>query len=336
MYEEVWKELERDPAPGKLIVQRRVRPDLHHDIFLQHERPLGTRSVDMKLYGPVGSLWRDMKDFRGLKVHVVLESQESARVRLSEKDQRYRDVFVALTGDIISSLPSDQRRSALDFVSGRLRRWQACLETSPEGLSDDKQLGLFAELTALIEVFAPAVGAERAVPSWRGPVAAYQDFQYGRVAVEVKACRGPQPGRVVISSARQLDATACDALYLLVVLVDARQDGTGSSLPEVVSRARALAKCSAAAAMDLDDLLLEALYLDVHAPKYTIRFTVRALNAYSVTSDFPRLVEAGLPPGIDVVKYRLDLDACSPWRIDPRLVGAALERETKQDGHGNP
>jgi hypothetical protein len=321
MYELVWSDLEKDPL-RRGLVQRRVRPELPHDIHLRLEKPTGTRSVDMVLHGAVGDAWRRVPNSRGVDISITPQTETCARVRLIEKEPRFREIFTALVDDVVATLTETQ--PALETVVSRLRRWQACLETAADGLGEERQLGLYAELTVLVDHITPAVGITAAVDAWQGPSSALQDFQLDPAAIEVKASRAARPQRVHIASERQLDDTGCAQLVLLFLSVDARIGGTGRTLPDTVHRARQLAVAHPSAAARLEDLLLEAGYLDMHQPRYRTRFTVRQLHAYLVTPGFPRLTEADLPRGCGDLTYTIELDACEPWRIRHSQVAAIL------------
>lgn len=328
-YEHVWQDLERDPL-ARGMVRRRLRPSLPHDVFLQLEKPSGLRGLALGLEGPVGEAWRDIRDSRGVSVHVSAASPTQSHVTLQAKDTRFNEVFAALVEDLVSRLGDDVSTSSLDLLAGRLARWQVCLESSQDGLSEDRQAGLFAELAILVEVVATSVGPHLAVRSWRGPIPALQDFQLEGVALEVKSSRRPKPSTVIISSERQLDTTGCDRLFLLSVSVDARADGTGRTLPETVAQARQMVATAEGAHEELEDLLLSAGYAEVHAGRYRTRFTVRGIDCYLVGDGFPRITEADLPLGVGRVSYHLDLGVCEAWRTDLNALTEALSTEAKR------
>jgi hypothetical protein len=71
-------------------------------------------------------------------------------------------------------------------------------------------------------------------------------------------------------------------------------------------------------AAPFQDRLLAWGYSDTDRPHYEDRhYTLRSLDAFRVVEDFPRIVESQLPTGVGSVNYRLALDACRGWQLDP-------------------
>ena len=191
----------------------------------------------------------------------------------------------------------------------------------PDRLSDERQLGLFAELGFLNDEIIPVLSAASAVRAWRGPYMEAQDFRFRAVAVEVKATAAKNPIAFAVSNLDQLDAGVLDALLVFHVSVEA-DAAVGVTLPEMVARTRAaLTASDPAAATEFDASLIEVGYLDVHAVYYDRVFRVRDILWLQVQDGFPRLTRATAPPGIASATYSVALDACSRY-----VVGAEEAR----------
>ena len=325
----IWEAIDKEAAPAGLL-RRRVEPDSPYDIFLLQKRPSRARSLLASFMGPSGTTWQTLSSSRGLGIEVSV-SKESASIELTERDPRFRSIFDALVADIlaglrvVAGLPVAERPVPMDFVAGRIHRWQACLKTAPDGLSEEKQAGLFAELKSLYELLAHGVLPLDAVRAWAGPSYGAQDFQRGGLCVEVKASRQRKPTIVRISSERQLDTAGVSRLFLVHFALEARADGAGESLRGLVETVRQRIGYESQAGLLLDDALAAYGYLDVHAAKYDVSwFSVRAVDAFDVMDGFPRIVEGNLAPGVGDVSYGLALSACEPFRVEPEEVWTSM------------
>jgi hypothetical protein len=250
----------------------------------------------------------------------TIEPGPHGRIRLCLvlKDARYRDVFGTL-GDDVATVVAGAATEALGvkLLLGRLHTWERFVSRfGPDRLSDEQQVGLFAELYFLTREIIPVVAATAAVRAWRGPYMEAQDFRFRAVAVEVKASTARDPSSFQVSNLDQLDAGTLDALLVHHVAVEA-DAAAGDTLPEMVDKARAsLIASDPAAASDLDRSLMEVGYLDIHADSYVRIFRVAEVRWLRVAEAFPRLTRASVPAGVGAVSYSVTLDSCIPYMID--------------------
>ncbi|MEE2526494.1 PD-(D/E)XK motif protein [Hyphobacterium sp. HN65] len=194
-----------------------------------------------------------------------------------------------------------------------------------------KVLGLLGELSLLNDLLEQN---ERAAATWLGSGPHRRDFVGTAIAAEVKASvRRGQP-IVTISSIDQLEPGTDEELFLVYYRFE-EVGGNGLRVSALVEAARENA-------VDLDHLnkRLEAAGFDndARAAWDARAFRVVERRMYSVPADFPRLgrdlmIDGQLRPGVSNVKYDLDLDHASEWRLDPpkeqdfltRLAGATSE-----------
>lgn len=240
------------------------------------------------------------------------------RLRLVLKENRYRDVFGTLGDDVatvVAAAPTEPL--GIKLLLGRLHTWERFVSRfGPDRLSDEEQVGLFAELHFLVSEVIPVVAAAAAVRAWRGPYREAHDFRFRAAAVEVKATSVRAPKSFPVSNLDQLDTGTLEALLVhhLTIEVDAT---TGSSLPEIVARARSsLGASDPAAASDFDTSLMEVGYLDIHADSYDRKFRLTEVRWLHVTNGFPRLTRASVPAGVSSASYSVSLDSCVPYTID--------------------
>jgi hypothetical protein len=158
------------------------------------------------------------------------------------------------------------------------------------------------------------------VACWTGPTATPQDFQFDNCAVEVKTTATLRHQKLSISNERQLDNTHTGELILLHLSVDARQ-GRGESLPEIVASVRSLVENGPQACNELETLLFEVGYLDVHAENYEgVGYAEREVHYFKVEADFPRIVEADLRNGVGDVRYTISVAECMSFSISESEV----------------
>ncbi len=305
-YQDIWVQIESDPLVRGSVV-RRVLPKLKHDVFLGQHRPSGERFAEMQLIATaVGRVPSPVARTRGLEVRVVLRSADSAVIRLSETTDTHGRQFEELVSDVLTVLEAAPGEGAAARVVSRIVAWQEFFAREGAPLSAGSAAGLFAELTLLNTVVAPAVGVERAVDHWTGPDPALQDFQFPAGSIEVKSYRGTGTGALEISSERQLDRAGTDHLFVAYVELDQRSNGTGETLADVIGTSKRLAGHSTPAAALLGDKLRTARWTESHAEVRTERYAVRRLEFFEVLDDFPRLTPEVLPVGLGNVRYRID------------------------------
>lgn len=116
---------------------------------------------------------------------------------------------------------------------GGVRRWQKFLSAGVEGLSEERQRGLWGELRFLRNDLVAVFGPQDSVSAWQGSRAAHQDFLFSSGAVEIKTTIAKGPHVVQITSERQLDDKGLPALYLRHFALAVRE-GVGETLPQMV------------------------------------------------------------------------------------------------------
>lgn len=329
--DELWRELEQDArltgADGWLI--RHALPAPQRPLLVALDARSGARALLLRVKISDVPHRREWPVCSGLEIGIIsLDGVAHLAIRLV--DPASSDVFVALAQDVapkVAAVASD--REAATTLFARLRRWQRFLAAAAAGLSIERQRGLFGELHALKNLFAPASGPMPAVAAWRSPKRSHQDFQFGAAATEVKTTTSKQPVCVRITSERQLDCVGTRALFLYVLVLDEREAeetaraGTGETLPDIVRDIRAALPPDV---LDLfNDRLLDFGYLDSHAHRYEARrFAKRSEHAFRISSGFPRLIESSLPPGVGNVSYELSLAACHPFEVTLEEMLAAI------------
>lgn len=320
--ERLWEELETEPMAPTGWLARLANPQpTRYSFHVAFEQKSRARALLFPAEGvplPHRTQWPECA---GLDLQmVIVKGQRHLALKL--RDPTTADVFSVVAEDLAARLVNvTDAGGALSTVFNQLGRWQLFLTASRDGLGAERQRGLYGELLLIATALAPRIGMVAATDAWKGSSGAHQDFQVPRGAIEVKASAAKQPTTVRITSERQLDETGVGALFLHVYVLDERDvagatSTPGESLAMLVARIRGEVSRDVIAAARFEDKLLLAGWLDQHASRYeNRRWTIRSHSTFRVSTDFPRVVERGLPVGIGDVSYELDLAACEPFRV---------------------
>jgi len=244
----------------------------------------------------------------------------TTRLLLSLAEERYRDVFQALTDDVVSHLAATtDADEAVQDVLQRLARWRLFLEQhDPEGLSTTEQRGLFGELVILQHLIGLGLSPDAAVRSWRGPTGSSKDFQLAGGSLEVKTTVAVTPSVFRVNNAQQLDDSGVELLILALVHLE-ETESRGKSLAELVDEVeRAL---PAATLPSWDEALRTVGFLKIQSDRYQdLRYLVRARHFFRVMSGFPRLIASDLSSGIVDVAYSVSIPSIEAYRCDESLL----------------
>lgn len=178
------------------------------------------------------------------------------------------------------------------------------------GLTPEKQIGLFGELTVLLSL-ALYTSAVTAVKAWRGPNREEHDFGLANSDLEVKTTVSEKRSHW-INSLTQLSPSPERLLFLLSLQLTTAGSEPGMSLAELVDAAHTFPGMPAE---KLSAALESGGYFPRHADLYVTRWRFRSAPAfYLVDEQFPALttsrVFSVVPNGerIEDVRYRIGLD----------------------------
>ena len=229
------------------------------------------------------------------------------------------EVFRAFCADLVSStrfLTRTESARALPTVLARIHKWQSLFTRGQSGvLSASEQLGLFGELIVLRDVFLTRVDPFSALSAWQGPMGAEQDFQFQEWLFEVKSQMVTSDKQLHISSEHQLDIVSGNIALFHQVFATSEQPEARTLLALANEVRLTILRISPHAANLLDARLIQVGYEPL--PDYDLEnLLLTSRNAYEVKADFPRVCASDLSPGLSHVRYRLSLEACSPFRIE--------------------
>lgn len=226
-------------------------------------------------------------------------------------------VFGRLCQDLVDAAASVPSQAALiKLFRERLILWQKLFQQGNNGCLEKYQIkGLMAELLSLEYLLTEKTGimAETTI-AWTGPLGADQDFIFGDRAIEVKAT-SPSADKVSISSAGQLDALVPMELWIYVLRESTRGEQDCICLIELATRIEGLLSGCTEGLTIFKERLLAAGYIEQECYESAC-FNVMAINKYSVSDGFPRLIGMGLPSGVSDISYSISISAIDPFKID--------------------
>ncbi|HEV8620434.1 MAG TPA: PD-(D/E)XK motif protein [Nitrospiraceae bacterium] len=228
-----------------------------------------------------------------------------------------KDLFRVFCSDVLQHIaPCGNATETARTLHSRLGHWKRFFQSrSPEGLSRDEYIGIFAEIEFFKRCLEHGVAHQILSDAWQGPLGTNQDFLFGHVAVEVKAVTANDAGFLHISNIRQLDDTGLNGLFLSHIAYDFR-DGAGNRLLSLIQSVRSLLAATPDALATFDDRLLAAGYTEPDpSPFASFGFTERQRSYFKVCEGFPRILESALAPGISDVDYSVNLAACTGFAM---------------------
>lgn len=324
MFKDLWTDLEASANQkiGLGTVKRLVGLDAICPMFIGVKAPAMLRTFILEVPRDSAPLPNIIPVSRGLHFTVQITGDEilpdHASLVLSSSDVGYNEIFASITEHLYSKLHLlTKRKEVIAGFLTRVRLWQVFFEKQrDDGLSEEAQRGLYGELRFLKDHVLPsAASPEKAVLAWTGPRSRQHDFQFGATAVEVKTSTSKQHQKLQIASEQQLDETTIGKLYLYYLSVALIESGA-DTLPALVDDIRASLSLQSGALSEFDNLLIEAGFVNSHRAKYdAIGYSIRESAVFLVESDFPRIRESDIRPGVGDVKYSISVAQCRSHEV---------------------
>jgi len=316
---QIWNEVEKNlrQQPG---LQQRIyrRLDLEKETGIR----LGCSSpgaiweflVEAAIAGE--ELMIEFPKWKGMNFEVValdIPRRDSKHIRLFLQQQENRDIFVTVCADLVRALNDcTTNESRRNEIINFLARWSYFFERyGQQGLSPEKQQGLYGELWLLRRLIQENVEYTVAVNSWKGCRRNYHDFETNGHVTEVKTTTTKEPRKVQINNERQLDDRGLISLHLLVLTLK-KSDSGGETLPAMVESLRNIL-AQMPASHSFENSLRDAGYLDIHSQCYdTISYSVIKEEFFHVGEGFPRITD--MPLGLGDLHYALIVAACEKFK----------------------
>lgn len=309
--EDLWRQLATDAGGG---AQTRVDAAHPLDIYADLQPP-----DRVGLVAVCGARPPEVRPMRALSVEHGRRGDGRWTLRLALMERQLLPVFSALCRDVVACtrVGVDEARLG-QVVVQRILHWRSLLEREAAGLGEAALRGLIGELLVLRDRLLPTLGPGAAVPAWRGPLGAPQDFVLpdGR-RIEVKTV-GPHAEQVRINGLDQLDPRG-DPLTLTVVRADAATpDARGAtSAPALIGELRALLAAEPEALLAFEAALSGLGWHD-HASHDAVALRVLGMEDHEVGPGFPCLTRRTVPAGVLDADYAVALPGRGAARGEER------------------
>lgn len=324
---QLWKSLSEGRGTDGLD-RRRLETEASVDIFACIFWPSRRLGLLIQGDGEVRPAFESTPEYRGVRVlHEVVDDELPHTVLMVVlEDSSLLDTFAVLSADLIGAVKEETTAPiALHRCVERLSLWGGLFERIPsEGLSAERQRGLFGELVVLENFLLTRLDSMEAIVSWAGPDSAHQDFSAKGSAIEVKTTLAKRHTRLRISSEKQLDERPHQALLIAHVRLD-ESDAHGVTLPRLVSRLRTTLSQDVLSLREFERRLFLSGYLNLHSQLYeTTRYVPTDQRYFHVSGDFPRLTEENLPPGVGDIRYTIVPGDLTRYELTEQEAAKAL------------
>jgi hypothetical protein len=319
---DIWDGL-RLPASGGLSA--RLHPD-SHDVWLALD-DRRRRHLLLRVTGSdTGQVLMSTNGLRASVDWLSVEGEPSdAWADIVCLEPALNDTFDVVANDLASEA-READSLPLEAVRRTLRTWQWFWSVDASGLSNEAALGLFGELWFMSRwaVFPDVIDV------WTGPAGTRHDFVSRAVSVEVKTSRvrGDGPLRHRVANLDQLDDPETGHLLLFSLAV-AEDVNAANTLPALISHLRGRVRERPELLAALDRGLAHAGWTPAASIRHGHRWRILSEELYRVDHGFPRLTRGsfphGLPVGVDMVTYTVDLAACAPFRTATAREEAAID-----------
>lgn len=201
------------------------------------------------------------------------------------------------------------------------RKWRSLFsQLGKEGLSPERQKGLFGELIFIQKQVEMNYNFNEILKGWKGPDYGDKDFRYPNLFAEVKFTTTSIPS-IKISSENQLSSQPLDPIFVLVNIKAEKTIGSNLSLISIIESLSADFKKQSDQAYRLFHELLEKYgYLEIHNKYYKQEYKIKSINYYQIKEDFPRITEGNISNGLHKVTYHIENAAIIDFQINEDSV----------------
>jgi hypothetical protein len=322
---DIWKKLETKLPSSDLLAARLIHPELSKNLYAGID---ANKNRHLLISVSVDDEYNDSKS-RGLSVttrDLIIHGTESRHyIDITCHDNLGYTIFDVIANELAEKIDKDKPQ---EVIANVISKWRYFWGQPPrEMLSQDAVVGLFAELWFLYYWLFPQTDKLDAVNRWRGPFLSRHDFEWHGKSVEVKATTNSQNRIHRIHGIDQLSPPENGELFLFSLRIHEEQ-GSENTLPKIIALCLENLKDNVDALSKFENALAVAGYSPVHNDEYSkLRFRVGEGKLYKVTNEFPSLTvesfEAGIPNGVGMIEYSINLDgfdhlciANSPDEID--------------------
>ena len=260
------------------------------------------------------------KNLNGVSVNIGTDADVRQHISLILEDNDNKQIFYFLCLSLLSSTKKLEDYPAIAIATitiNHLANWQSMLKNKSDDMQENKQLGLFGELSLLNDLYLSNLKPDQAINAWVGPETHEQDFSFENVLCEVKTSRASKDSRIQISSIEQLDPISGDIILVhQTVSVSDENKPRSETLNGLVEKITAILEDKAPQSLDRFYMLLNKMGYEPKPVYDKKSYVIITRKIYEVKDDFPRLVREHAKPGIEKVSYSIIIENCRNFEID--------------------
>ena len=325
-FKEIWESINNESKNDDSLAfaAREIQTDSKSKLFLASNIPLNKRLLFVLLENVPENI--SFPKFQGIEISIIKTSlgfyKDKNFLCLKQSIEGVDNIFELVISDIANSIinMTPDKDLIITFLNS-LETWKHFFEKNKsKSLSVEKQKGLFGELIYLRDFVFKQVDFSMAIESWKGPDRAYHDFEFRKIAVEIKTTSGKEHKKFMISSEKQLDMLELDNLYLGLFSLNVHFNEIGQTLTDLIDECSNLLSEFAAAKYAFDLKLLKSGFLQEHKLEYNTRFSISSIDFFEIKDDFPKIIKNNLPTGLGDIKYSVMVSACERFKIDNNQI----------------
>jgi hypothetical protein len=303
---------------GDIIIKTKIDDIPHLNCFVATNHLTGQHLYIMAVAKTVTI--PDLKSYRFKGVEIYsLQNEKDNKIEfyIYLIDNDLKDIFSLFIQNVLEDIePCISESEAITKTLNVVAKWKKLFDKiNFNGLTLEQQKGLIGELLFLNYLLNTERTSVFALDAWTGSETDFKakDFTIGSIGVEIKFSTSKQP-RIKVSNERQLDSENLNALFLVLFTAEAVKDN-GISLNSIVESTRQ--NISTEEGRNLFNSKLQLYgYFEVDKEQYCKMYSINKTLAFSVTSNFPRILKSQLPMGVYDTSYSIEISAVEKFMIN--------------------
>ena len=325
-YKEIWESINNESKidDSLAFAAREIHTNSNSKLFLASNFSLNKRFLFVLLENvPDKSIF---PKFQGMEISIINTTlglyKQKNFLCLKQSIDGLDNIFELVISDIANSIINmSLENNIIITLMNSLETWKLFFEKNKnKSLSIEKQKGLFGELVYLRDFVLKQVECPIAIESWKGPERAYHDFEFKKIAIEIKTTSGKEHKKFMISSEKQLDMLELEELYLGLFSLNVHYNEVGQTIVDIIEELDNLFLEFSAARYAFNLKLLKLGFLLDHKLDYTTRFSISSIDFFQINDEFPRITKSNLPLGIGDLKYSVMVSACEKFKLDNNQI----------------
>lgn len=258
-----------------------------------------------------------LEEFGGVNVGFV-----NNEMKFILKREDLIEIFEILCDDLIEETASlTTIQEVYERTVEITTKWRSLFsKLGKEGLSPERQKGLFGELLFIQKQVVMNHSFNEILKGWKGPDYGDKDFRYPNLFAEIK-CTSTSIPSIKISSENQLNSQPLDPFFVLINIRTEKTIGSNLTLVSLIESLSTIFKRQSDQAHRLFHELLEKYgYLEVHNKYYQQEYKIKSINYYQIREKFPRITENNIYIGLHNVTYHIENAAIIDFEISEDSV----------------